>query len=179
MCIAWAHLEEGCYTILLYTLHDIEYTAYELIRNELDLRRALQVCKAHAVANNWAEHSNHIPALVDLIDNEVRNARNRYVHDPITAGVKSYSRQTYATRFRKTPHRLDVEMYSFADISSDEIYALTRAIRALESYSGSIIQYLDWLDGEDPRDWPYPTMESAQLSAYFAIKEYTHLTTSR
>lgn len=160
MCIAWAHLEEACFVILYYTMRDVEYTAFELIRNELDIRRALQVCKAHAIANRWDRHCDHIPTLVDMVDGEVRVARNRYVHDPIFIGSGSYVRQTYATRYRKSPHKVHATITQFADVDSEEIYALTRAIRQLERYAGSIVTFLDWrLEGQDffPDD---PDMET-------------------
>ncbi|MER9522777.1 hypothetical protein NKI96_04260 [Mesorhizobium sp. M0292] len=179
MCIAWAHLEEGCFMVLFYTMRDIEYTAYELIRNELDLRGALQVCKGHAVANRWERHSDHIPILVDLIDGEIRAARNRFIHDPITSGVTSYIRQSYVTRYPKSPHKLDVHIGTHTEVSSEEIYTFTRAVRALERYAGSIVQYLDWLDGERQFDWEFPSMELAQLGAHFAITEYTQIAKSR
>ncbi len=179
MCIAWAHLEEACFVILFYTMHDVEYTAFELIRNELDFRRALQVCKGHAIANNWDRHCDHIPTLVDMVDGDTRIARNRYVHDPISAGTNSYVRQMNITRYRKSPHKIEVQIGDFADVNSDEIYALTRTIRQLEKYASSIVSYLDWrLEGET-LDVDDPDMELSRLGAQLAIAEYTSLTQSR
>ncbi|TJW51111.1 MAG: hypothetical protein E5X65_24625 [Mesorhizobium sp.] len=179
MCIAWAHLEEACFVILLYTMSSVELSAFELIRNELDFRGALQVCKGHAVANRWERHSDHIPILVDMIDGEIRSARNRLIHDPITDGVHSYVRTSNVTRYRKSPHKIHVQIGTYTDVSSDEIYTLTRSIRALERYAGAIIQHLDWLDGERQIKWEFPSMELAQLGAHFAITEYTQIAKSR
>ncbi|NLS02849.1 hypothetical protein HGP14_05615 [Rhizobium sp. P32RR-XVIII] len=179
MCTAWAHLEEACFSILFFIM-GTEDTAYQLIRNELDFRRAIQVCKGHAVANHWHDHCDHIPVLVDMIDGDIRVNRNRYVHDPIYYyGSESFERHTYKTRFKKVPfNKLEILLGDYAPISSDEIYALSRAIRALENYAGSIIQFYDWLEGEEDYLWG-KSMASAQLSAYFAISEYTQLTKSR
>jgi len=177
MCLAWAHLEDSCFTILLYEMQD-SYSVWEFLRNELDFSRALEVCKAHSIANNWDRHCDHIPVLADMIDRDVRTPRNRYVHDPISYGTNSLIRQTHRTRYKKIPFKGIHVVGEYGPVSSDEIYALCGAIRALEKYAGSIIQYRDWLDGERHYPWEFPSMELAQLGAHFAITEYTHLTKS-
>lgn len=177
MCIAWAHLEEGCFTILLYMMNE-SYSVWEFLRGELDFARAIQVCKAHAIGNNWDVHCDHIPVLVDMIDRDIRPPRNRYVHDQISYGVNSFIRQSYRTRYRKIPFKGLEVVGDYGPITSDEIYALTRSIRALERYAGSIIQHLDWLEGERHYPWEFPSMELAQLAAHFAIVEYSQHTKS-
>ena len=154
------------------------YSVWEFLRNELDFARALEVCKANAIANNWESHCDHIPVLVDMIDRDIRPKRNRYVHDPITYGTKSFIRQSYRTKYRKTPFKGIEVIGEYEPVSSDEIYTLTKAIKALEKYAGAIIQYQDWLDGERHYPWEYPSMDLAQLGAHFSIAEYTQLTKS-
>lgn len=177
VCLAWGHLEDGVYSILSYIMSGVENTAFELIRNELDFRRALQVCKAHAIANSWDIHCDHIPILVDYIDGPLRSARNRYVHDPIYCGVKSYERTSYVTRYRRPKSfRFIAEIGTHTPVYSEEIYALARAIRSAEKYAASIIKYLDYaLEGDEllPTD---PTMGLSQLGLHFSIEEYTSLT---
>jgi len=113
-----------------------------------------------------------------MIDREVRTPRNRYVHDPISFGSKSFIRITHKTRYRKVPFKGVEVTGDYTPICSEEIYALTRAIKALDDYAGAIVQHQDWLDGERHYPWEYPSMELAQLGAHFAIAEYTQFTKS-
>jgi hypothetical protein len=177
LCHAWADLEDTCFTILFYMMQD-SYTVWEFLRNELDFIRALEVCKAHAVGNNWEAHCDHIPILVEMIDKSVRTPRNRYVHDPVSHGPNSLIRTTHKTRYRKVPFKGIQVTGEYGPLFSEEIYALGKAVRALDSYAGAIVQYQDWLDGERHYPWEFPSMEIAQLGAHFAIAEYTHLTKS-
>lgn len=178
MCIAWAHLEDGCYTILNQIV-DGELSAMEFLRNELDFGRALQVCKAHAIGNNWEAHCEHIPVLVEMIDQTIRPRRNRYVHDPIYSGLGSLERRTPKTRYVNVPFKgVQVLLADYTPIRSTEIYALNNAIRYLESYAGAIIRYQDWLKDDVRSAWDSPKLGVAQLGAYFAISEYTQLTKS-
>jgi len=80
ICIKWAHLEDACMQMLQYIM-SAELSAFDILRNEIDIRLALRVCKAHAIGNNWGPHCPYTVKVCDAIDAHIRPYRNRLVHD--------------------------------------------------------------------------------------------------
>ena len=155
LCIGWAHLEDDFFQLLNYLMGRIDGTAFEIMRNELDIRDALTLSKNIAVSKGGLA-APHIIRLCDFVNGTIRPERNRIIHDPIYVfGEGGYERVTYATKIIKQPKPLRIKVTEFTRVAPASVDQISELIKASQAYLSPIMLCLD--EGEDGRD---PTAEA-------------------
>ena len=173
LCIAWAHLEDGYFTLVIYLLGASGEGVEETLRNQMDIRQMAAFQKAIASTRKLNPATPHIVALADIIDEKLLPPRNRYVHDPIYTWITHFSRSEYRTKFGPTADNPDVKFWKESPIRKGEIELLVECIRLAEEYSGAITAVIDddEIDGQ-------ARMDDSANALKKAISEYVTLTKS-
>jgi len=177
LCIAWAHLEDGYYTLVTYQFGAYDGEASDALRNEMDIRRMASFQKAVALARPPSPTGPHIIALADMIDGPLRAARNHYVHDPIYSWGTHFARLEYRTRSKGPKAKPQTTFSRNHAIKKGEIELLVRCVKLAEDYAGAIIRVLngelfgdyDDVDGK-------PDVDTAADKLKAALAEYATLT---
>jgi hypothetical protein len=180
LCIAWAHLEDDFFSLLNYLMGHVDVSAFEILRNELDLRDALEISKNIALHYQADVTSPHIVRLSDYVNNTIRPERNRIVHDPIYGfGGGFLERVTYTSKLRKQPKPARLEITHYTKIWPGSVNRITGLIEVAESYLSPIIRCLDeGIDEGEPSEEALSALADGESAFAASIARYIEETKS-
>lgn len=181
MCIAWARLEDGYFTLALYQFESFDSEVSQALQSILDIRSMAALQKNVAIARPRNIVSDHLVCLADQIDRELRPIRNRYIHDPIYKLGDGYEFVDRTARIRKPQaFQIEINFQTCSPATSERINAFTKCIRLAEEYGAEICGILECMD--DAKKWGLPLSDQearkCRANLTSAIAKYKDLTKS-
>lgn len=133
LCMSWS-LMEAMLGELVRVLLNLELgQESESVSGNIDCRDQVQIALAvgflKKIDDKWFEE---LKIVLDLIDNDLRNKRNRYVHDLWTFDVTTYVVQKvqWKTVIKRPQARKALELTTLhkTDVSVDDVWSASNAI---------------------------------------------------
>lgn|GEM_PF-3171521 len=135
-------MEDAFFDTLNYFFQGVDPQRYDILRNELEMRDAINLLKHMSIDTPIGSTGSHLISLCDTVNSTLRNDRNRIIHDPIYR-IHGYERYTNKTFIRKQPKPVRLETFAVARISPELVNALSEAIQDAEKYLGAITLCID------------------------------------
>jgi hypothetical protein len=147
MCNEWAFLEQWIRRLFLFIGEwDYRLAATQDMVNRLDIRDLLAAIKIGAIIRcGNGPFLEALIASIDYLDNDLRGARNRFVHDcwaPSSSRMRVMRIDTSPKAIKVPSGGRSIESISISEVDIDELREVIDDIKAERDHLGEFIMFL-------------------------------------